>query len=252
MREMNLQEATAQKLTESSGVDWSYYDKPEIKEVENKYLLDRGEGDTKATQTITAISKLVYRWYNDGDRYDGYSQGGEDVTDYANWLSKYIPGAKEILQNTKSDISSYEETLKALTDKYLTMEYLDKLNEQLKQGSVYECDGPFVYQGWDDTEEDWDEDDNEDYYEDMDDLDESKEQLFNESTQQLTFEEAVLDSYNHFVNDLGELPSIDDIYGDVEKNYEGIIDDSDPKNSEIYYKDIMYVLNHKDLDYIEE
>lgn len=49
-------------------VDWGYFDKFEW--ADEKYLPCRGEGETKATQIVTAINKLVYKWYNDGDVFD--------------------------------------------------------------------------------------------------------------------------------------------------------------------------------------
>ena len=50
------------------GVDWSYFRK--FEPFNRQYLPDRGEGDTLATQAATAVTKLVYKWYNDGDVYD--------------------------------------------------------------------------------------------------------------------------------------------------------------------------------------
>lgn len=35
-----------------------------------QYLPSRGEGDTMASQIVTAICKLVYKWFNDGDVYE--------------------------------------------------------------------------------------------------------------------------------------------------------------------------------------
>ena len=35
-----------------------------------KYLPNRGDGDSRGTQAATAISKLVYKWFNDGDVFD--------------------------------------------------------------------------------------------------------------------------------------------------------------------------------------
>ena len=65
-----LQEATMRalqgKITES--VSWDYFDK--FKDVVHKYLPTVGEGDTFATQIVTAINMLIYKWYNDGDVYD--------------------------------------------------------------------------------------------------------------------------------------------------------------------------------------
>ena len=46
-------------------VDWGYYDNAKFEELNGKYLPERGEGETKATQIITAVNKLVYKWYND-------------------------------------------------------------------------------------------------------------------------------------------------------------------------------------------
>ena len=39
-------------------------------ELLDKYLPDEGEGKTMATQAVTAMCKIVYRWYNDGDVFD--------------------------------------------------------------------------------------------------------------------------------------------------------------------------------------
>ena len=78
-----LFESIQNKLTE--GVDWNYYDK--IEALIDKYMSDRGEGENKASQTVTAINKLVYKWYNDGDVYDNthYLDGwANDISSYAN------------------------------------------------------------------------------------------------------------------------------------------------------------------------
>jgi len=64
------------------------------------------------------------------------------------------------------------------------------------------------------------------------------------------FEEVVKDSYKHFTDDLGVTPSIDDIFEDIIKNYEGYEDeDSTPEKSAQFYKDIRYWLIHLDLPY---
>ena len=68
-------------------VDWSYFDK--FDGIIDKYLPTKGEGETKATQIVTAINKLIYKWYNDGDVFDNtYHLEGwaNDLSDYANWL----------------------------------------------------------------------------------------------------------------------------------------------------------------------
>ena len=164
------------KTESAGGVDWGYYDK--FNEINDKYLADRGEGETLATQTVTAINKLIYKWYNDGDTYDTTTMEGwaNDLTSYANWLDKNIDGAGIILNKIYelryNDNAGYEKILQELADAYLNEDVLAKLNEQPKNGSVYDCDGNFVFDehyededdGWSDYEEDeWDEEDDVEY-----------------------------------------------------------------------------------------
>lgn len=144
-------------LTES--VDWSYFDK--FNDITSKYMPDRGEGETLASQIVTAINKLIYKWYNDGDVYDNVNSGmrgwANDLSSYANWLDKYCKPASKILDsiyNCNSD-SEYENILKALADKCLTEEYLSTM-EQPKQGSIYDCDGQYEFkEQYDDDEEEY-------------------------------------------------------------------------------------------------
>ena len=79
-------------------VDWGYFDKFEW--ADEKYLPCRGEGETKATQIVTAINKLVYKWYNDGDVFDNthYLVGWwNNLSSYANWLEHHTDKASDIL-----------------------------------------------------------------------------------------------------------------------------------------------------------
>ena len=46
-------------------VDWGYFNK--FEDTIDKYMPSSGEGETMASQIATAINKLVYKWYNDGD-----------------------------------------------------------------------------------------------------------------------------------------------------------------------------------------
>lgn len=139
--------------------EWSYFDK--FEEITNKYLPACGEGDTMATQVVTAVNKLVYKWYNDGDVYDnsGYLKGWlNDLSSYANWLYQNI-AVNEILErvwNCKDD-GEYEDLLAALANYCLTDELLDVLAEKPKVGSIYECDGPFAFDisEDDEDEEEW-------------------------------------------------------------------------------------------------
>jgi hypothetical protein len=131
------------------GVDWSYFNR--FEEIDNKYLPARGEGKTKATQITTAVSKLVYKWYNDGDVFDNtYSLSGwwNDLSSYANWLAKYTEEGKRILENIKHCLTGddYEELLKELCDTLQNMDYLAEQDKLPKVGSIYNCEGDFRFE----------------------------------------------------------------------------------------------------------
>lgn len=171
------------KTESAEGVDWGYFDK--FKGVNEKYLPDSGEGETLATQTVTAVNKLIYKWYNDGDTYDTTTMQGwaNDLSSYANWLDQNIDGAGDILHKiydlSYNDENGYERILKELADTCLDIDYLDRLNEQPKEGSVYECDGDFVFEEfqeddeYDEYEEDWEDEEDEDDWDEDDELEES-------------------------------------------------------------------------------
>ena len=141
-------------------VDWSYFDR--FEEITKKYLPAEGEGETMASQIVTAVCKLVYKWYNDGDVYDNsyYMTGwGNDLSSYANWLAKYAGGdtgcdvvlGKISAAYTEGD---YELILKELADLLLDDDWLQMMNEYEKTGSIYECDGPFRFVE-EEEEDDW-------------------------------------------------------------------------------------------------
>lgn len=182
------------KITES--VDWSYYNK--FKNILDKYMSDSGEGETMASQIVTAINKLIYKWYNDGDVYDNVNSGmqgwANDLSDYANWLDKYCKPASRILDSIYncSNDDEYENILKALADKCLDEKYLSTMEEKPKQGSIYDCEGQYEFEEQDENDEwedytvdfDDEEDEDEDYYDDdeyLDSMDESKTKLIKES-----------------------------------------------------------------------
>lgn len=162
----------------NAGVDCSYYDK--FEPLLEKWLPERGEGESLASQAVTAVNKIVYKWYNDGDIYDNthdfnYGLSCNDISKYANWLSEYIPETRDILQRIKKipfDCDEeYELLLKDLADLILSEEFLQKINGK-KQGSVYNCEGDFRYEEpQDEEDDDYDEDDYEedDYEEDDED-----------------------------------------------------------------------------------
>ena len=136
--------------------DWSYYQR--FESINKKYLPVRGEGENRATQTVTAVTKLVYKWYNDGDVFDntGSMTGwANDLSSYANWLRKYT-GTADILDRIRDcrNDEQYEELLKALADRLLDEGYLEWSAKQEKVDSIYEAEGPYKFiERYDDDEE---------------------------------------------------------------------------------------------------
>lgn len=124
--------------------------------VTEKYLPDIGQGDTMASQIATAVCKLVYKWYNDGDVYDNTVLDGwaNDLSSYANWLAEYT-GAAGILEQIFTAYSGddYEDILWQLCTYLLDADEMEKRNMIPAMGSVYRCDGKFRFV--EDDEEEW-------------------------------------------------------------------------------------------------
>lgn len=153
-------------------VNWNYYDK--FEKLNDKYLPRYGEGETKATQIVTAVNKLIYKWYNDGDVFDNthaLSGWANDLSDYANWLYEYTDadGILSAIDNCFND-SDYEDLLKELADKLFDEAYLEEQNNTEKIGTIYDCGGIFKFVEFDDEDEyDWDDDDDDEDCEEYDD-----------------------------------------------------------------------------------
>lgn len=143
-------------------MSWSDFDKYEP--VVEKYMPIKGEGETIASQAVTAVNKLIYKWFNDGDVYDNthHLEGwANDLSSYANWLFKYCPFTQPILDGV-CDVENdddYEWLLSDLADQILNEEWLKNWEDAEKAGSIYDCDGPFRFEernGYDeDEEEEW-------------------------------------------------------------------------------------------------
>ena len=142
-------------------VDWGYYDK--FDGINDKYLPMRGEGETKATQIVTAVSKLVYKWYNDGDVFDNtkYLKGwANDLSSYANWLYHHTTEWAQKILDTVYDCysdSEYEDLLQELTDELLKEEYLAEQDKIKKEFSIYNYEGKFKFVEYD--EDDYEDED---------------------------------------------------------------------------------------------
>jgi len=138
--------------------DWSEFNR--FQTADDRYLPMTGEGTTMAEQIVTAVTKLVYKWYNDGDVYDNtvmLDGWCNDLSSYANWLYKYTPWVQDILERVwyAYGDDEYEEILWDLACNLLDMEDLEGY-EVPAQGTIYKCDGPFKFEDiMDDEEEEW-------------------------------------------------------------------------------------------------
>lgn len=137
-------------------VAWDYYNK--FDEVNDKYLPAMGEGDTMATQICTAVNKLVYKWYNDGDVFDNQMScmNGwcNDLSSYANWLYNNVRESQLILEQVDGMYESdYEDLLQELADTLLDEEFLEYYNRE-KVGTIYKCKGIFRFEEPIDDDED--------------------------------------------------------------------------------------------------
>lgn len=132
-------------------VNWDYYNTEKFDRIDDMYLPVRGEGKTMATQIVTAVNKLVYKWYNDGDVYDNtYHLGGwmNDLSSYANWLHKNTnENVKKILEKISDCYEGeYEDLLKELSDTLLDEDVLKEYNKRPAVGSIYDCEGVFRFE----------------------------------------------------------------------------------------------------------
>ena len=138
---------------------------PKLDKAIEIYMAPRGEGETLASQCVTAVNKLVYKWWNDGDVFDNVHSGlqgwANDISSYANWLFEHKLGADILYRiyriNTERE---YEELLEDLCEAVLKEEDLKKLAEQPADGSIYNCAGPFEFTD-EPEEDDWDNDEDE-------------------------------------------------------------------------------------------
>lgn len=135
------------KLIKVIKAGWGYFD--QFDKIADKYMPDEGEGETMASQIVTAVNKLIYKWFNDGDVYDNVNSCIEswcnDLSSYANWLHTNIPELSSILENIyHMHENEYEGLLEDLANTALNEEFLAKYNKP-KTGSIYDCDGPFEF-----------------------------------------------------------------------------------------------------------
>ena len=137
--------------------DWSDFDV--FSGVIDMYMPMCGEGETIASQICTAVNKLVYKWFNDGDVYDNrYALEGwcNDLSSYANWLYNLNNNidmcyeatlTREILDRIVDvfDNGDYEDLLYDLCECLINAKFLRVVNKYDKVGSIHKCDGKFKF-----------------------------------------------------------------------------------------------------------
>lgn len=135
------------KKAVNESVSWHDFNK--FDKILSDYLPTTGEGDTMANQIATAICKIVYRWFNDGDVYDNTTNGintYNDLSDYANWLYKYVPEADRVAEIVDYDgVSNFDDFYAELLYGLCTdlTDVIEEYAAEPKTGSVYNCEGPF-------------------------------------------------------------------------------------------------------------
>lgn len=148
-KEINEGVENMKKLTE--GHSWDDFSDPETDSIEKEYLPDNGEGETMMHQAVTAATKLIYKWFNDGDVFDnnyGLKGWANDLSSYANWLDENIPEAEPILARIKtigSDEDAYTDLLYDLMKAVFNPNMVTEYAGQPKTGTIYDCDGPYNF-----------------------------------------------------------------------------------------------------------
>lgn len=108
-----------------------------------EYLPECGEGENIANQVATAINKIIFKWYNDGDVYDNryYLKGWyNNISSYANWLYFEYNNAEfnELLDSIKvcKTESDYDELICKIEVFANKIDY-ESLTKKEKIDSVY-------------------------------------------------------------------------------------------------------------------
>lgn len=140
--------------------EWSDFDR--FAEILDKYLPPVGEGHTMATQISTAVSKLVYRWFNDGDVYDNTHRlkgWCNDLSSYANWLFHNTDEGGVLVGISWCETpDDYTEVLYDLCEAVCDERFLQEADKISAISSVYTATGPFKFIDLEEEYADWEAD----------------------------------------------------------------------------------------------
>lgn len=132
---------------------WRMYERymEKFGEILDEYLPNCGEGDNLATQTVTAVHKLVRGWFDNGDIYDGtcyriVSTHLNDLSSYANWLSSNTVGKYILVEIADCEGEwDYSWLLYRLANVLLNAETLKEKAKFPKRGTIYKCKGVYEF-----------------------------------------------------------------------------------------------------------
>ena len=137
--------------SETKELSWNDFSNPVTARIEKDFLPTSGEGDNMMSQAVTAATKLIYKWFNDGDVFDntfGLQGWANDLSSYANWLDENIPEAAAILSRIEavgSDESAYTRLLFDLMHTVFNDEMIIKYADKPVVGTIYDCSGPYSF-----------------------------------------------------------------------------------------------------------
>ena len=112
------------------------------------YLANQGEGDTMVSQIAAAISKIVFKWFNDRDVIDNNNTGlrgwENDLSSYGNWLYIHVVEARPIIykitkkrNEINGDEGKYEDYLYELCKNVCKKVILSYYATRKKEDSIY-------------------------------------------------------------------------------------------------------------------
>ena len=126
-----------------------------------------GEGETIASQTVTAVNRLYEGWYKDGDVFDNtggaFPPNSAQISECANWLFAYVPEVRETLEMVYECARDfeYDYIINKLVRIITEQGFLKEKAEREAVDSIYTCEGPFYTETGEDEElyieePDWD------------------------------------------------------------------------------------------------
>ena len=132
--------------------DWP--DNKEFEALFDQYVPDQGHADTVGGELIRAVNKIVYRYYNDGDRV-GVDYGNETCNPAARFIetnTKLEPLASKLWDYRPNE--EYEKVLADLMQETIKICKEDNLFNKSNTDDMNNYTDP-IDSKWEDDEEEW-------------------------------------------------------------------------------------------------